>query len=649
MMIVDQLKKSDAQLRLLVAGVIAGMLLLLAGLWYHQIIASRTYVESLQTQSFRTVRVPAIRGKILDRNGTPLADNVPSYQINLYLNELRPLFQTRYQQLRPQGRLTSARIAEVSEQARFEVVSQIVQQVGSVIGTPLQIERERFSKHYEQSLALPLPIVTDMTLEQVARFAERPINAPGLELEMLATRRYPQKQTAAHILGFLRRDNTSNEDEDAYFNYRLPDYRGVVGIEATFDDELRGRAGVRSILVNNLGYRQREFDWSAPDPGQNVRLTMDLQLQAATEKALRSLGPSTRGAAIVMDANSGDFLALASAPTFDPNLFIGGISTENWARLSDTNTRPMICRATREIYAPGSIFKIVIGIACLENGLNPEELFRNDGYYMVGSRRIDDEAPEGNYAFRRAFLKSSNSYFIHFGLRIGLDPIAAIARQLHLGERWDVPLMQESGGIFPTRDWIRKHRGGGWSPGDTANLCIGQGDLAVTPMQMAVMTSAIANGGKVYWPRLVERVEPQADQFLTPPTPTPTARVRDQLTLSPRTFEVLHDAMLADIEEPEATAYPAFHPTGRPALPGVRIGGKTGTAQVQNERGKLVDKNTWFVSFGQMEKRLYTVVVMIESGGSGGGTCAPIARQIYQAIQQWERQPERSEFAEVIR
>lgn len=648
MMIVDQLKKSDAQLRLLVVGVIAGMLLLVAGLWYHQVIASRTYVESLKTQSFRTVRIPAIRGKILDRNGVALADNVPSYQINLYLNELRPLFQTRYKQLRPSGRISGTRVAELSEQARFEVVSQIVQQVGAVIGTPLQIERNRFNQHYEQSLALPLPIVTDMTLEQVARFAERPINTPGLELEMLANRRYPQKQTAAHILGFLRRDNTSNEDEDAYFNYRLPDYRGVVGIEATFDDELRGRAGVRSILVNNLGYRQREFDWSAPDPGQNVRLTIDLQLQAAAEKALRSLGPNTRGAAIVMDANDGDLLALASAPTFDPNIFIGGISKDDWTQLNNTNTRPMICRATREIYAPGSIFKIVVGIASLEAGLDPEELFRNDGYYMVGRRRIDDLAPEGNYNFRRAFLKSSNSYFIHYGLRIGLDPIAALSRQLHLGERWDVPLMQESAGVFPYREWIRRYRGGGWSPGDLANLCIGQGDLAVTPLQMAVMTSAIANGGKVYWPRIVERIEPQKDQFMVPTMPTPSARQRDQLRLSPRTFDVIRDAMIADIEDPDATAYKAFHPTGAPALPGVRIGGKTGTAQVTKGR-EVVDHTTWFVSFGQLEKRLYTVVVMIESGGSGGGTCAPIARQIYQAIQQWERQPERPEIAEVVR
>ncbi len=646
MLIFDQLKKSDPQLRFIAAVVLTGLGVLLGGLWYYQIIASRRYVTSLNNQSFRTVRVPAIRGKIVDRNGVSLAENRPSYNVNLYFDELRESFQQEFRLTRPPGVLKRDQIAAHARASRYSVVHQIVQRVGLAVNQPIFLDEAKFHQHYEQRLALPYTLLSDLNLTQIARIQERAGEIPGLVMEIQPTRVYPF-HVAAHVLGFLKNDSSSKEGEDASFNYYLPDYKGVVGIEATFDGELRGKAGVKSVLVNNLGYRQSETIWQPAEAGKNVVLTVDLPLQIATEKALHDAGQNLRGAAIVLDANSGDVLALASAPTYDPNGFLPSVTPQEWERLNDPKQRPMINRATHEIYAPGSIFKIVIALAALGRGLDPKEIYEvepqpgdsSHGCIFVGRRRIDDTAPPGKYDFRRAFLKSSNAYFVNCGLDAGLDAIIAIGQRLHLGERVRLPLLQESSGILPTPQWIKNERGG-WSPGDTANLCIGQGDLAVTPMQMAVMTAAIANGGKVYWPRIVDRIEPQDPASGEAVHHFPAAQVRNDLGVPPRVVELIHDAMYADTDDPEATAFKAFHPHGanKPLLPDMRIGGKTGTAQVMQGR-KVVDHITWFVSFTEYQGNTFAVVVMVESGGSGGGTCAPVAAKIFQAIHDRNNKP----------
>jgi penicillin-binding protein 2 len=637
MLIFDQLKRSDHRLRLLALGVLAGMGVLLAGLWWVQIVRSRHYVENLRNQSFRTVRLPAIRGKIFDRHGNPLVENRPTYNINLYLDELRPLFQQEYKAVRGTRKLTRDEIAMLGRETRYRVVNNAVQNLSATLREPIHMDARAFHQHYEQRLALPLAVLADLNMEQIAAFQERYARAPGLDLEVLPIRVYPKGATAAHVLGFLKRDDTSMEGEDASFNYRLPDYKGVVGVEATFDSQLRGRAGVKSVLVNNLGYRQSENLWDPAEPGKNLVLTIDLPIQEAAEAALKRSAVNPRGAVVVMDGNSGDLLALVSSPSFDPNHFLPRITQAEWDRLNDEKLRPMRNRATQEIYAPGSIFKIVVGLAALEAGLDPEAKYTVEpdpqrpgrGCIFIGRRKIEDTAEAGDYNFRRAFIRSSNAYFIHHGLLAGFDNLLKISQRLHLGERAEVPTYQESAGILPTRDWIKRHRGG-WSDGDTANICIGQGDIAVTPLQMAVMTAAIANGGKVLWPRLVDRIEPQDRLSNEPVKVFPAARVRDELGVSARTLELTQEAMFADVTE-EGTGKAA-------AVPGMKIGGKTGTAQVMQGR-KVVDHTTWFTSFCEHNGRLYVVLVMVESGSSGGGTCAPVAQQIYRVIQKRAEEP----------
>src|SRR4051812_37839693 len=432
MIVFDQLRKDDPQLRVLTLGVLCGLGVLLAGLWSVQVFSHRKYSENQISQSYRTVRIPAIRGKILDRNGTPLAENQPSYNLNIYLDELRDRFQAEWKRTAPKGRLTRAQRALLEPGSRFRVVSNIVYRIGDVVQQPLNFDQGQLQKHYSNSLALPMPILIRLTPDQIARYQELMGNAPGVDLEIQPTRFYPHKQTASHLLGYLLRDDSSAEDEESFFNFRLPDYRGRVGIEGAFDLELRGKAGMKSVLVNSLGFRQSENVWTPAEAGKNVILTIDADIQKAAESALQAAAVQVRpvrGAIVVMDPNTGDILAMVSAPTYDPNIFIPHITRELWQPLNDEILRPQSNRAMHENYAPGSIFKIVVGMSCLEAGLNPAEKVEvlpdprnpSHGYIQLGKRFIKDTAPAGEYDFRRAFMKSSNAYFITNGLRYGLD------------------------------------------------------------------------------------------------------------------------------------------------------------------------------------------------------------------------------------
>lgn len=657
MMFFDQLRRSDSRLRSLTWGIFAGLLMLLVGLWWIQIVSGRDYEANLQTQAFRTVRVPAVRGMITDRNGVPLAENRPVYNICLYLEELRPSFDAAFtakarwvrtnlqaQMVAEEHRLgrvltpaeqkaftlTLSKKNALREEARFAVASNIVFNLGLQLQQPLSLDADRFLRHYRARLYVPYPVLADLNDQQVARFLEQSTGTIGVDLEMQSVRVYPHGATAAHVLGYLRFDDSSAEGEDASFSYRFPDYRGLVGIEAGYDKELRGRAGAKSILVNNLGYRQAESVWSEVEPGQNVRLALDLHIQQVAEKALAVYGPDTRGAAVVMDVHSGDIVAMVSSPAIDPNHFVHGFPLGEGQRLNDQKLRPLINRATQENYPPGSIFKPLVGLAALEAGLDPEALYRvqphpmrpHHGCIYVGRRLIEDLAEPGDYDLRRAILRSSNAYFINNGLRFGgVEAIIKLSQRFCLGERAGLPTRQEAKGILPTLPQVSS----GWSDGDTANICIGQGHVAVTPLQMAVMTAAIANGGRVLWPRLVDHVEPPQLENAPPAKVQPLGRVRNQLGLSPQHLARVREAMLADVEDPHGTGTQA-------AVSGYRVSGKTGTAQVMNTRNQLTDLITWFVSFAPYEQPNYAVVVMVESGAAGGSTCAPIAREIYLAL-----------------
>jgi penicillin-binding protein 2 len=327
-----------------------------------------------------------------------------------------------------------------------------------------------------------------------------------------------------------------------------------------------------------------------------------------------------------MDPHSGDVLAMASSPAFNPNAFIPRISAEEWKYLSDETMKPQINRAMQEKYAPGSIFKVVTGMAILEAGIDPKEKIWNPSWIRVPGRNkpIDDLAAAGEYDFRKAFIKSSNTYFITNGTKAGIESIIRLGQRLHLGEKTGLLSSQETGGDLPKLTEVRR----GWIAPDTAYICIGQGKVSVTPLQMAVMISAIANGGKVLWPRLVQRFDPADRHTGETVIEFPTKPPRSDLEVRESNLEITRAAMLADVEEGG---------TGKEALvPGMKIGGKTGTAQITDPRGNIVGHTTWFASCAPFERPRWVVVVMVEEGRSGGGTCAPMAGKIYRAIQKLE-------------
>jgi len=637
MLIIDQLKKGEYQLRLLAWMILLGLGVLASGLFYVQVVSGKSYQASQVNQSFRTVRLPAVRGRILDVNGVALAENRPAYNVNLYLEELRGHFQSAYRQVTLGRRLSGSERDALGRGVRYQVVSNLVALAGQAIQQSVAVDARRFRTHYNERLALPLTVAADLPLVSVARFLEGGVGLPGLELEVQPVRNYPYGSLAAHTIGYLRRDDRPG-GEDFLTRYSLPDYRGVVGIEGEFDDHLRGRPGVKSVLVNNLGYRQSETVWEPAEAGDNVYLTLDARVQRSAEAALSSAGGDTRGAVVVMDVHTGDLLALASAPAFDPNEFVPRISQEKWDALMDPRLTPQIHRATAGIYAPGSIFKLVVAMAGLESGvLDPRRVYHSPGYYQLGTgpraRRIKDTANRGqpdDFDFRKALKLSSNAYFVHYGLLTGLDDIVAIGQRLHLGEKTGLPIGQEEAGDFPTPEWRAHQRRGLWQDGDTANLAMGQGYITVTPIQMAVMIGAVANGGTVLWPRLVDRVEPQEPGRSRDGYRIPSGRPRDHLGVSGRTLRTLREAMLADVEDDDGTGR-------RARLEGYRIAAKTGTAQVQ--KVGPWDHITWFAAFGPYEEPRYAVVVMIESGDSGGETCAPLARQVFEALRSLPETP----------
>jgi penicillin-binding protein 2 len=667
MLVIDQLKRNDPHLRALAFVVLGGLGILLVGLWWVQIVSSRDYQESLETQSFRTVRIPAVRGKILDINGTVLAENRPTYNVSLYLEELHGPFDQTYATELRQARLEHKQLAAEQEKklgrhlnkqerkklllatvdrpwlrqkARYEVASNVVMQISSRLQQPLSLDRTNFERHYEARLVLPYPIISNLDPTNIARFEEQSISPLGVDLEVQSTRVYPYGSLAAHVIGYLSRNDDSVEGEEAFFSYRLPDYRGVVGIEFEYDKELRGAAGAKSVLVNNLGYRQTESVWSPAERGDNVVLTIDANVQHAAEHALQNAqvtytGP-VRGAVVVMDVRTGDILAMASSPTLNPASFIPRISKEEYERINLLQAEKN--RATQENYAPGSIFKTVVGLAALDAGLDPNEVVKvaenplqpGKGYIVVRGRSIRDTARPGDYNFRRALMRSCNAYFITMGLRIGPERIVELGKRLHLGERTGLKKNQETTGSFP------KRIDSGWSDGKTANLSIGQEPVQVSPLQIAILTSALANGGKVLKPRLVDRIEPQDPTSIEPPTVFARGQVRDELGVSARSMGILHEAMLADTEDAEGTG---GHVRDHDPLPGLRVCGKTGTAQIQDLQNRKTGQTTWFASFAPYGNPRWAVVVMIEDGKSGGDTCAPVAGPVYAALMKREQAP----------
>jgi penicillin-binding protein 2 len=592
--------------RLKILAVLMGALLavLLLKLFSVQIVHGPRYGSRQEAQSLRRIRIPSARGEIFDRNGVPLAQNRPSYDIVIYLEELQ----------KPTRKVDIASIAGANLSA-----------LSHALGAPVTLSDREVRIHYQLRRPLPLKVYRDVRPELVAAFAERASGWEGCDLLVTPLRQYNNGSLAAHVLGFVGRPQTTPEDELDKFYYYQPDIVGKQGVEAAFDDDLRGAPGGRTIRINVHGYREGEVAVKPATMGQSVVLTVDAKLQKIAEDALdrAPVGPRRRlkGAVVVLDPRNGDVLAMASRPTFDPNLFNpGGDARQISAILNDADA-PLLNRAVSGRYAPGSIFKMIPMLAGLENGvINAETRARCDGFLIIGAQnqRFGCWRKDGHgiVDMHDALKKSCDVFFYQRGMAMGPAPIRDWSLNFGLGQRTGFELGGETAGLVPDADWKRARFGEGWWDGDSAQLAIGQSFLEVTPLQMARMTAALANGGTLWRPRIVDRVMTPTGEIVKKFEP----QRQGSVPVSPRNMEIVRRAMLAAVQDVDGTGH-------RAAVRGVPIAGKTGTAEFGPRERRI--KRAWFVGFAPYERPELAVAVVIDDGDSGGMTAAPVAGAIF--------------------
>ena len=610
-------RREEGRLMLLGLVIVGCLSMLAAQLFQLQVVQSAEFGASLERQSQRLVELPAVRGLIFDRNGICLADSRPSFDAVIYLEEMYDEWRAKIrEEVRRHGKhLEPGR----RDQLLIELVHEKADTFGRLIGARARLDDHAIRIHAAELRPLPLALFTDMNETAVAIANEHYPLPAGVAIEVNPIRRYRYGSLAAHTLGYVRRTKPTLDTEQGIPKYTQPEVSGVSGLEIKFDEDLRGHTGNRSILINARGYKERDLGGEPAKPGNDLVLSLDARCQQATEQALAE----HVGAAVVMDPNNGDILALVSNPTFDPNRFIPHIRPEDMEALLKDASKPLANRAVNEQYAPGSTFKLVVALAGLDCGkLSPSSSAYCSGQVEVGGqmKKCWIKAKGGQHGLvnlRAAIVHSCNIFFYEHGMDIGMGPIVAMAKQLHLGEPTGIPLPHEARGHLP--DPTKHH----YRPAETANIAIGQGEIDVTPLQMACVVSAIANGGTVMAPRLVKSIRaPGRDGVTGTAVYEFPARELNRLTVPPQKLELVRQGMRGVVQDSDGTGKKA-------GIPGVEVAGKTGTAQVMDTHANIIGHRAWFVSFAPYQNPQYALAIMLEDGDSGGQTAAPLAGKIY--------------------
>jgi penicillin-binding protein 2 len=563
----------------------AGFVLLLGQLWYLQVLEGTKFRDMSEKNRIRVRPVAAPRGILFDRNGLALVDNRPAFTLSLIPREMED---------------------RDSVLARLAVMLKI----------PLAELQDAIAKVPADSLR-PVRIRRNLSLGDVAKVEESKLDFPGVVVEVEPQRVYPTSTFAAHVLGYVRE---VSEEQMKLGRYRRGDMIGQTGLERLLDEHLRGRDGGERIEVDALGRPVQLMQREEPRPGAQVVTTVDRRVQEAAERAMAGLS----GSVVVMDPKSGDILALTSSPAFGLDTFAGNIDRDAWLRLVKDPAHPLLNRALQGQYPPGSVFKMIVTAAGLQEGsLTPMDRAYCNGEYTYGTRTWKDwkQGGHGHVDLRGAVVQSCDVFFYQYGLKVGPEAIARYARAFGLGSATGVDLPGEKSGLVPSPEG-RRERGRPWHSGETLNISIGQGALLVTPLQVARVTSAIANGGVLWKPRLIQRVERPDGKLAY----SESSRMNGQVDLSPVVWAFLRQSMSGVVNDPMGTGAAA-------RLPGLEIGGKTGTAQtIANSSSAKGQDHAWFASFAPVNDPQVVVVVFVEGGGHGGSVAAPIARQIFQAI-----------------
>lgn len=541
--------------------------------------------------------IPPSRGEVFDRNGVRLAQNAPSYRIVI---------------VREDAGDTDAVLDRLSKIVALDDET---------------MERTKLELKRSPSF-LPVTIAEDVNWDDISRVSVNAPALPGVTPEVGLSRIYPQGSDFAHVLGYVGpvSDYDLEKIDDPEPVLRIPRFQiGKVGVETKLEPLLRGKAGAKRVEVNAAGRVMRELDRVEGTPGSDLQLTIDAKLQGYVQARLSEESAS----AVVIDCTNGDVVACSSAPTYDPNLFVRGISVKDYNTLTGNKYRPLASKTVQGLYPPGSTFKMMTAMAALEAGLiGPDDTVYCPGHLTVSGRRFHcwKRAGHGSVDLQTSLKRSCDVYYYDLAIKIGIEKISAMAKRFGLGVRHDVPMSAVAQGLAPTMDWKSSTYGQNWRVGDTVNVSIGQGFMLASPLQLAIMSARLATGRAVE-PRLVKSI----DGVETP------ERGGENMGMNENNLRKMRRAMTAVVNDRRGTAYGS-----RIIDDTMRMAGKTGTSQVRNitaaERRAGVIRNEdlpWerrdhalFVNFAPVENPKYAVAVVVEHGGGGSKAAAPIARDI---------------------
>ncbi len=591
-----------------VTGAILVLFSLLAlRLFYLQVVR---YDElNAQAENNRTAIVPIVpnRGVIMDRNGVVLATNYSAYTLEI----------------------TSSKVIAPLEE--------VIEQLSGVIDIQPR-DKRRFKKQISESKSFePVPIRNRLTDEEVARFAAQRYRFPGVEIRARLFRNYPYNQLASHVIGYIGRINQAEkgkieESEDAG-NYRGTDYIGKLGVEQSYEKQLHGTTGVQQMETSAGGRAVRRLNSSQAIPGNSVVLSIDIKLQ----KLVEDLYGKRRGALVALDPKTGEVLAFVSKPTFDPNLFVDGIDSENWQALNESIDKPLLNRALRGTYPPGSTYKPFMALAALQTGKRSEKFLVSDpGFFMFGNHRFrdDKEGGHGSVDMYKSIVESCDTYYYTLARDMGVDLMHDQMKPLGFGQITGIDILGESRGVLPSTEWKRttykKPEQQRWYSGETISLGIGQGYNNFTMLQIAHAMGTVANNGLKMKPHLVREVLDVETKASTPVAKEPIG----QLPLLPENLEVIKKGMIGvNIEGTSATSFVGAQYVSA---------GKTGTAQVftvkQNEKynASTIDErmrdHALFVAFAPADDPKVALAMVVENAGFGAQNAAPIARRVFDFV-----------------
>jgi penicillin-binding protein 2 len=621
----------DFRILFLAALVLVALAAIAVRLWFVQVKMVDYYRGRIQGSSEVTVRIPSVRGEIRDRNGIPLATNRPSYEVDFYLPDLVSGYKKQY----GQPPMVEFRAKDSNGMLHDRKEADIVQIVDKTIIPRLEelkvaepYNSQRLRTHYRNNTLVPFAYREDLDFATFSKFAEKDLGLPGVQVNVRPVRKYLYNALGAHLLGYVGSAKDINQLPDIKdFNFYEPDIQGKTNIELYLDDALRGKPGKRILKKNAKNRLEGEKEVIQPKPGANVYLTIDARMEYITERALRSVG---RAAAVVVDPNTGQILAMASVPSYDPNKFIPAISARDWAELKDADADPLTNRAI-SAFAPGSSYKITTALAGITRGLAKSVFTCNGGVtygntYMRCWIQAEHGGSHGPQTLTEAIKNSCDAFFYQYGNAAGIDAIDAVGKTLGLGEVSGIELTNEAPGILPSPEWLKSSHNQRWSQGQTANTSIGQGYVLTTPLQMAMIAATVANGGISYQPSLVYQIQESDGMAVRRPE-----KIRGDLTkankLSSDQVEIVRKGMWRVVNDSGTGT--------RAKVPGVTVAGKTGTAQAWTEGKK--DDNAWFIAFAPYEHPKLALAVLVQGGKAGGEVAAPIAAKIIEECLALER------------